>query len=194
MSFTAKQRAFIDHYLLTLNGTEAARMAGYKGDDNTLGVTAHENLRKPKIKAEIQRRLRELTISADETLARVSKQATGTMGDFLTFVAGQPVLDLDKARRIGKLDLIKKYRETETTRHTKDGDMFITIRREIELYPADGAQDRLMRYHSLYNDKMVHTWQQEVIELLKSGRVTPDEVLQELGDELATELFEQIGL
>ena len=55
-SFTGKQSAFIDWYVITLNGTLSARNAGYKGDDNTLGVVAYENLRKPKIKAEIERR------------------------------------------------------------------------------------------------------------------------------------------
>lgn len=193
-NLTTKQRAFIDQYLLTLNGTESARLAGYQGDDNTLAVVAYENLRKPKIAAEIESRMGKLTISANETLARVSKQATGTMGDFLAFIDGRPYLSLDKARRMGKLDLIKKYRETETTRTTKDGEQYTTIHRDIELYPADGAHDRLMRYHSLYNDKVVHSWQQEIIDLITAGHMTIEQVKQELGDELATELFKSTGI
>jgi hypothetical protein len=31
------------------NGTQSARMAGYKGNDNTLAVTANQYLRKPKV-------------------------------------------------------------------------------------------------------------------------------------------------
>lgn len=38
------------------------------------------------------------------------------------------------------------------------------------------------------------TWRGEVINLLKESRVTPEEVLDELGSELAQELFESAGL
>lgn len=38
------------------------------------------------------------------------------------------------------------------------------------------------------------TWRGEVIDLIKSGVVTPDMVKDELGDELATELFIAAGL
>lgn len=51
---TTRQRRFIEVY--NGNATEAARIAGYEGDDNTLGVTGHELLRNPKIKAEIDKR------------------------------------------------------------------------------------------------------------------------------------------
>ena len=70
-NFTAKQKAFIDNYLICLNGTEAARRAKYKGDDNTLGVVAFENLRKPHIKEEIERRwLSEAGVSNEEIRQR----------------------------------------------------------------------------------------------------------------------------
>ncbi len=45
---TAKQRAFISWYIsaeVNCNGTEAARRAGYRGNDNTLATVAFENLR-----------------------------------------------------------------------------------------------------------------------------------------------------
>ena len=45
---TAKQKLFAEAYVACLNATEAARRAGYKGSDNTLAVTGHDNLRKPK--------------------------------------------------------------------------------------------------------------------------------------------------
>lgn len=51
---TPKQRKFVEAY--TGNGTEAARIAGYSGDDNTLGVTAHDLLRNPKIARAIEQR------------------------------------------------------------------------------------------------------------------------------------------
>lgn len=51
---TQKQLRFIEAY--NGNGTEAARLAGYSGDENALGVIAHTLLRNTKIKAEIDKR------------------------------------------------------------------------------------------------------------------------------------------
>ena len=112
-SFTAKQKLFIDNYLVTLNGTEAARLAGYKGDDNVLGVIAYENLRKPKIKKEIEHRLSESALSANETLARVAQHATASLDDFLVIDDardGVVRIDLERAKEAGKLGVIKKYK------------------------------------------------------------------------------------
>lgn len=51
---TSKQLKFIELY--GGNGTEAARLAGYAGDDATLATVAYENMRKPEIRAAIKRR------------------------------------------------------------------------------------------------------------------------------------------
>lgn len=52
--FTQKQRKFVEAY--NGNGTEAARIAGYTGNDKVLAQVATENLRKPDIQAAIQAR------------------------------------------------------------------------------------------------------------------------------------------
>lgn len=51
---TPKQEAFVRCY--TGNATEAARMAGYKGNDKTLAVVGSENLRKPYVLSAIKQR------------------------------------------------------------------------------------------------------------------------------------------
>lgn len=51
---TAKQRKFIEVY--AGNGTEAARLAGYAGNDATLSQVAAENLRKPLVVEAIKSR------------------------------------------------------------------------------------------------------------------------------------------
>jgi hypothetical protein len=43
-------------------------------------------------------------------------------------------------------------------------------------------------------DELVVTWRDEVIDLLRSGAITPDVVEAELGDELARELFNAAGV
>jgi len=47
---TLKQKIFGEFYIKYRgNGVQAARAAGYAGDENVLGVAANENLRKPKV-------------------------------------------------------------------------------------------------------------------------------------------------
>jgi hypothetical protein len=72
---THRQAAFVRHYLdpeVKRNGTEAARLAGYAGDDPTLCQTAYENLRKREIQAHIQHALKLRQISPDEVIAELS--------------------------------------------------------------------------------------------------------------------------
>lgn len=54
VALTARQQAFVDAY--AGNATDAARKAGYKGTDATLGQVGHENLKKPEIARAIQAR------------------------------------------------------------------------------------------------------------------------------------------
>lgn len=46
---TPKQRLFVEHYVATKNATQAAELAGYKGNRATLGAVGGENLQKPEI-------------------------------------------------------------------------------------------------------------------------------------------------
>ncbi|MCM3703807.1 terminase small subunit [Paenibacillus macerans] len=54
MALTAKQERFVQEYLKDLNATQAAIRAGYS--ENTAAETGYENLRKPQIAAEIEKR------------------------------------------------------------------------------------------------------------------------------------------
>jgi len=68
---TIKQEKFIEEYLLTGNGTEACRRAGYsQKSQNCLRVQSVENLAKPNVKAEIERRR---AVMAEESKDRREK-------------------------------------------------------------------------------------------------------------------------
>lgn len=131
-----KQRAFVEHYVRTWNATEAARLAGYTGSDPSLGVTGHRLLKNANVKAALDQRLTELTMSPAEILTRLTEQARADMGDFLTDGA----LDLEKAKQRGKLHLVKTYRVTRAGL-------------SIELYDAQAALVHLGRKHGLFVDK-----------------------------------------
>ena len=70
---TLKQRAFVEAYLDSWNATRAARRAGYRGNSRTLANIGWENIRKHKISAEIERRISEMAMSADEVLLRLGQ-------------------------------------------------------------------------------------------------------------------------
>lgn len=87
---TQKQSDFAKHYVASGNGTEASRVAGYVGSDSVLGVTAFDNLRNPKIKAEIARlragaekKLGKRIATAIEVLAELSEIALAPWREFL---------------------------------------------------------------------------------------------------------------
>lgn len=194
--FTIKQRKFIDYYLITLNGVESARRAGYKGDYSTLGVVAHENLKKPKIRREIERRLSGLAMSADETLHRLGEQARGSLEHFIRFEEdGTFWVDLDKARAAGMLHLAKEVRQEKKVYTYDDASTETTYKTTVKIHDSQSALDKLMRYHGLYDDKVrLVTWKDKVIEALRAGRVEPEQVKERLGDALARELFKEAGV
>ena len=64
-TLTAKQKRFIEEYLIDLNGTQAAIRAGYS--KKTAQEISSENLSKPIIKAEIERLQAETSITLQVT-------------------------------------------------------------------------------------------------------------------------------
>jgi len=76
MKLTVKQEAFVAWYCssaVNMNGTEAARRAGYKGTDNTLASVAVENLRKPAIREKVDATIAEAAEGASITVEKVLK-------------------------------------------------------------------------------------------------------------------------
>lgn len=139
-TLTGKQRQFVIEYSRCLNGTEAARLAGYKGDDRTLAVQAYDNLRKPKIRAKIDELLSQRTMSKDEVIARFSSQAESAFGSFIMQDwAGHITLDLKALRAAGLSHLIKKIS------NSKFGP-------SIEFHDPQLALSKLAQYYGLLND------------------------------------------
>ena len=71
---TNKQMAFCVWYVsgaVNLNATEAAARAGYKGNRHQLQVIGAENLSKPMIRAEIDKRMAKAMSGADITIESV---------------------------------------------------------------------------------------------------------------------------
>lgn len=138
---TAKQRAFALEYIICKNGTEAARRAGYAGDDNALAAAASRLLRNVKVVEFINQRFAEMGMRADEVIARMSEQAAADMGDFIDVRHNWMSINLERAKQNNKLHLIKKI---------KQGKYGV----ELELYDAQAAQRTLAQHHGLLKSEV----------------------------------------
>src|ERR1043165_2529868 len=165
---TGKQRAFINAYLgeAKFNATEAARIAGYKGDDVTLAAVGYENLRKPQIEAEVRARFNEATMSANEVLARLTEIASGRITDFLD---EDGAFSLKVTKQRGKEHLLKKLKIKRTAKKVDSIESGREDEREtletslvhedleLEMYSAHEALRDLGKFHKLFAERIEHS-------------------------------------
>lgn len=144
---TIKQQLFSEYYAECLNGTQAAQLARYKGNDAALAVVGSQNIRKSNVRAYIDELLAAKKLSLPEVLARISDHATGSMADFLETgdLEGFNTINLRKAREAGKLHLLKSVKISRTL---QGGSI------AIELYSASSAHDKLMKHYGQYQERV----------------------------------------
>ena len=137
---TLKQKMFIEHYLATSNATEAARQAGYRGDDGALAVEGARALRNAKVAAAIEKRVQKTkkVIGADEVLEILTAQARGDIGDF--------------ARPDGTLMTVIEAKKAGVSRLLKRVEMGESGATKIELHDAQAASTTLGKYHGLWKE------------------------------------------
>ena len=166
MPLNRKQKAFIDEYFLcNMNGTEAyMRVFGPK-NRNVARANAAKLLATSNVKEEVGRRLDEHTMQANEVLARWGDISRGDMGDFMQIEGVASYLDLEKAKELGLLHLIKKVKDRVVMTSDKDGNETETHHMEIELYDALAAQTLIGKYHGLLVDRADITTKGESINL-----------------------------
>ncbi len=145
---TGKQDLFTEYYAEELNGTKAARLAGYKGNDNALAVMGNKLLRNTKVRDKIEVLLEARKLSAGEVLARISDHAKGSMEDFLEAgeLEGVNTINLAQARAAGKLHLLKSVKVVKGAKGVSSV--------SIELYSSAAAHDKLAKVHGLYQERV----------------------------------------
>jgi len=154
MALTNKQRAFIDHYLLCWNASEAARRAGYS--EKTARSIGQENLTKPAIRQEIQKVLQERAMGVDEALKILADMGRGSMSDFVEVVDGirQPYIKIT----------------TENAHLVKEFEQDATGRIKVKLEDRQAAIDKIMKAHGAYLTRaeiktdVSHSWQKFIEE------------------------------
>ena len=151
MGFTKKQRVFIEEYLQCWNAAEAARRAGYS--KRTARTQGSKLLTNVDISAEIENRIAEMAMSADEVLLRLGDMARGDIGEFMDIESMSFNLALEKAKELGLTHLIKKVKQRTTITQKKDGDEEENHWIELELHDSQSALVHLGKHHKLFTDK-----------------------------------------
>lgn len=132
---TAKQQLFVFHYLDTLNATEAAARAGYKGSRTALAVQGYENLRKPNVVTVIAEGMKEMAMPQDEILLRLSAMARG---DLFTRKSRGPKGEFESFDTKGAAEILAKHYGLLIERIEQSGD--VTIRVEYVNPDADAPE------------------------------------------------------
>ena len=161
-TLTGMQRRFLVEYLAAEkpNATAAATKAGYSNPNKS----GPRLLRNEKIREAIDEFFYAQEMSAREVIARLSDQARGSLGDFLDIGDDyEPTLNLGKARREGKLHLLKKFKQKKFTYVNKEDEETVTEWIEVELHDPQSALVHIGRYHGLFTDRTDITSGGEVI-------------------------------
>lgn len=136
-----KQTVFVNEYLKCWNASEAARRAGYNGKSNVIGAQLLANL---SIKAEVDARIAQLKMSADEVLIRLAEQARGSHADFAGVNLRDDLKDHPKAHLV-KTIITDVYEDAKGKIHHK---------MRLELYDAQAALVHIGKVHGLFTDKI----------------------------------------
>lgn len=133
MTLSHKRRVFVEEYLKCFNASEAARRAGYKHP-----AVKGSQLRKVKeIDSEIECRLKELHLSAEEVLTRLGQIART---EYSPYITAKGKVDLPALIKANKAHLIKGIKETK-------------YGQEILFYDGQKALTDIGRHHGLFKDR-----------------------------------------
>lgn len=142
-TLTPKQQAFIEHYLVCWNASEAARRAGYS--EKTAGSQGSRLLKDVEVARALDARMGELKMSANEAMMVLTNHARGTLDDFVDEFG---VIDLRKAKEARKLGLVKKYKVSVRTSENDE-----TVTTEIELHDPQNAAMLIGKHHGVFIDR-----------------------------------------
>lgn len=129
-----KRKIFVEEYLSCWNASEAARRAEYK-QPHSQGPRLLEIV---EVQEEIQKRLSEKCLSADEVLARLGEQARSLSEEYIDDFG---FIKFKKLKADGLIHLVKKIKRNQQGI-------------EVELYDSQAALVHIGRHHKLFTDKI----------------------------------------
>lgn len=146
---TKKQKRFCEEYLVDLNATQAAIRAGYSPD--SAYSIGSENLKKPEIRARIDKALAErskrIGINADRVLRELAR---------LAFVNAPDVIDIKNAVLLPDASRDDTAAIASVKVKIVSGDIE-SEEREIKLADKLKALELLGKHIGIFTDKVEHT-------------------------------------
>lgn len=177
-----REELFINFYLGEANmvGKDAARLAGYQGDNTQLAQMAFKLRRKPRIASRISEILSVTAMDRDEALARMSRFGRGRITDVCD---DDGKVDLKVARERGHDGLIKKLKTRRRIERAKDGTETEFIEHDVEIHDALRATELIGKAHGLFDSKTEETGDladsvRGLVELLRSAAQKHQQRLQ----------------
>jgi phage terminase small subunit len=162
LKLTRRQELFVKEYLVDFDGTRAAKAVGYS--EKSAVYIANENLRKPHIKAAIEKAIKKrsdkIGVTAEEIINELRLIGFANMADFVEIDEGGAIraFPLD-ALAEGKSRIIKKVKEKRVIRTVKgtkdkpDGEEILDATYEFELCDKVKSLELLARHKGLLHDK-----------------------------------------
>ena len=144
---TAKQKKFVEEYLIDLNATQASIRAGYSVD--SAGSIGEENLRKPEIanaiSVKMAQRSKRTGVNQDRVVEELAKMAFVNMGDLVDTDSGS-ILEDATQEDLASVESIK-VKEFPT----KDGGK--GVEKEVKVASKLKALELLGKHLGMWNDK-----------------------------------------
>jgi phage terminase small subunit len=138
MALSPKHRMFCEEYLRTWNATDAYQAVYPKTNRDTARANGARLLANASISEEIDRRVDEQAMSANEVLTRLGAQARA---EYSAYLLADGTVDLTALIAAGKSHLIKG------TKPTQWGVV-------VEFYDAQTALVQIGKHHKLFTDQV----------------------------------------
>ena len=152
---TDKRRAFIHEYPKDFNATQAAIRAGYS--EKGANRAASRLLSNVDIQAEIDQEFAKRSLRLDEILARLTEQATASLGDFIIVNPDGDRIAFDPEMIKEKGHLIKRIRAKTTVRYSEKGDQFEYTSLDITLHDGQKALELLGKHRGMATERIEQT-------------------------------------
>ncbi|WP_051949125.1 terminase small subunit [Methylosinus sp. PW1] len=144
----ARQRAFIEEYLIDLNATQAYIRAGYSARGNAAEVSAAKLLRHPQVSKRIEERKNELQVRTEVTQERVLKE----LSRLAFFDIGKAFTEEGTLRPIHEIDedTRRALMGLDVLQVTEDGQLVGTMKK-VKLANKIDAIDKLMKHLGMFS-------------------------------------------
>ena len=152
---TAKERAFVLEYPQDFNATQAAIRAGYSA--KTARQAATRLLSKVHIQEAIDNEFSKRSLRLDEILARLTEQATASVGDFIVVNPDGDRIAFNPEVLKERGHLVKRVTAKTTVKYSETGDQIEYTTLTLELHDAQKALELLGKHRGMATERIEQT-------------------------------------